>query len=232
MANILERVLTEPLQEFTERVIRFLPNLLSAAFILVLGIIAGRIVYALLTRVFSFFRLDELAERSGIDRLVASGGVREPLSLLAAGAAGWLTFLFFAVVSLESLQVRAVEMLLQKLFYYLPNVFVAVVIVLLGYSLSAFLGRAALLAAVNAGLKVARPAGQVVQGVVLLFTFAVALEQLGIGKETALIAFSVLFGGVVLALSIAFGLGGRDAAKAYIEKKLSGEREEDTIEHL
>ena len=58
-----------------------------------------------------------------------------------------------------------------------------------------------------------------------------ALEQLGIGRETIIIAFAIVFGGIVLALSIAFGLGGRDIAKEYLEKKLKGE-EKDEIEHL
>ncbi len=59
-----------------------------------------------------------------------------------------------------------------------------------------------------------------------------ALEQLGIGKETVLIAFAIVFGGIVLAFAIAFGVGGRDAAKEYIDKRLKGEKDTDDIKHL
>jgi hypothetical protein len=62
-----------------------------------------------------------------------------------------------------------------------------------------------------------------------------ALEQLGIGKETIVIAFAIVFGGIVLALAIAFGLGGKDTAQQYIDKKLKGQEEEekkDEISHL
>jgi hypothetical protein len=59
-----------------------------------------------------------------------------------------------------------------------------------------------------------------------------ALEQLGIGRGTIVIAFAVMFGGVVLALALAFGLGGKDIAKEYIEKKIKGEEKKDNIEHL
>ena len=58
-----------------------------------------------------------------------------------------------------------------------------------------------------------------------------SLEQLGIGRETIIIAFAIVFGGIVLALSIAFGLSGRDIAKEYLEKKMKGE-EKDEIEHI
>jgi hypothetical protein len=62
-----------------------------------------------------------------------------------------------------------------------------------------------------------------------------ALEQLGIGRETIVIAFAIIFGGIVLAFALAFGLGGRDAAKEYLEKKIKGDRgedEKDEISHL
>jgi hypothetical protein len=65
-----------------------------------------------------------------------------------------------------------------------------------------------------------------------MLALTMALEQLGIGKETIVIAFAVMFGGAVLALALAFGLGGKDIAKEYIEKKIKGEEKKDNIEHL
>jgi hypothetical protein len=59
-----------------------------------------------------------------------------------------------------------------------------------------------------------------------------ALEQLGIGKDTVLVAFAIVFGGIVLALSIAFGIGGQKAAGDYIERKLREKKEEDDISHI
>jgi hypothetical protein len=65
-----------------------------------------------------------------------------------------------------------------------------------------------------------------------MLSVTMALEQLGIGRETVLIAFSVIFGGIVLALAIAFGYGGREIAKEVIEKKIRGEEKNDEISHL
>jgi hypothetical protein len=128
--------------------------------------------------------------------------------------------------------VPAIERLLERLFLYLPNLFVAIIILLIGYLLSNFFGRAALIASVNAGLKASRLIGRFVKLTIFLLAATMALEQLGIGKETIIITFAIVFGGIVLALSIAFGLGGRHMAKEYLEKKVKGEEKKDEISHL
>jgi hypothetical protein len=99
--------------------------------------------------------------------------------------------------------------------------------------LSNFFGRAALIASVNAGLKMSGLVGKAVKLSIFIFSLSIALEQLGIGRDTVIIAFAILFGGIVLAFATAFGLGGRDAAKSYIERKLIKEEEEkDDITHI
>ncbi len=74
--------------------------------------------------------------------------------------------------------------------------------------------------------------GRFVRFTVFMLAATMALEQLGIGRETVVIAFAIIFGGIVLTFAIAFGLGGRDSAKEYLEKKLKGEEKEDDISHL
>jgi len=76
--------------------------------------------------------------------------------------------------------------------------------------------------------------GKAVKLTVFLFAATIALEQLGIGRETVIIAFAIIFGGIVLALAIAFGLGGRDLAREYLEKKIKKETDEekDEITHI
>lgn len=105
-------------------------------------------------------------------------------------------------------------------------------ILLFGYILSNFFGRAALIASVNAGIKVSGLIGKFVKFTVFMLAVTMALEQLGIRKETVIIAFAIVFGGIVFALAIAFGLGGKDMAKDYMEKRLFKEEEKDDIEHL
>ncbi|MDH4231511.1 MAG: hypothetical protein OEW04_05720 [Nitrospirota bacterium] len=230
---MFERLVVEPLQKLLEMLIQFLPNLFSAVFILLLGIVISWISKYILTRFFKILKLDELSDRSGISKMLSRGGIKGSFSTLLAKFISFVIIFAFVIISLNSLNIFAIENLFEKFFLYLPNVFIAVIIVIFGSMLSNFLGRAALIASVNAGFKTSGLIGKAVKLTIFLFSVSIALEQLGIGKETVVIAFAIIIGGIVLSLSIAFGLGGRDIAREYLEKKVKGaEEEKDEISHL
>ncbi|MFN3479449.1 MAG: mechanosensitive ion channel family protein [Thermodesulfovibrionales bacterium] len=232
MKNIFERLISEPLEGFLERFIQFLPNLISAMLLLLIGLFAGWLTKKTFCRLLRVLKVDEFSVRHGINNILLKGGVKESLSSIVGRLAGWLVFFIFLIISLSSLNVPAIERLLERFFLYLPNLFVAIIILLIGYLLSNFFGRAALIASVNAGLKASGLIGRFVKLTIFLLAATMALEQLGIGRETIIIAFAIVFGGIVLALAIAFGLGGRDLAKDYLEKKIKGEEKKDEISHL
>jgi hypothetical protein len=232
MSNFIDKVVIEPFDRLLERVLQFLPNMLIFTLIFVTGIILAVILKAVFGRIFRAIKLDRLSEKSGVGDMLTKGGLKEPISLILSKFIAWLTVIIFLFLSLGSLNVPAIDRILERFILYLPNIFVAAFILFLGYLLGNFLGRAALIAAVNAGMKVSGLVGKLVKRTVILLALTMALEQLGIGKETIVIAFAVILGGVVLALAIAFGLGGRDIAKEYLERKLRGEERKDDIHHL
>ena len=126
--------------------------------------------------------------------------------------------------------IPTVEKLLATFLLYLPNILVAVVMLMIGYLLGNFLGRAALIAGVNAGIRISGTIGKLVQLAVFILAATIALEQLGIGQDTVVIAFAITFGGIILALAIAFGLGGRDMASEYLDKKFRAAEHKDKEE--
>lgn len=231
MDNFLQRIAIEPFERFFDKVVQFLPNFLTALLILIMGVVLGAVIKGVFLRLFKAIGLDRVSERSGVIELLRKGGIKDPISVLLAKVAGWVTIAIFAIISVGELEIPAVERLFESFLLYLPNVFVAALILLFGYLLGNFFGRAALIAAVNAGIRFSGLIGRFVKFAVFILAATMALEQLGIGRETIIIAFAIVFGGIVLALSIAFGLGGRDIAKEYLEKKMKGE-EKDEIEHL
>jgi hypothetical protein len=158
--------------------------------------------------------------------------MKDRLSVILARVIGWVTMFGFLILSLRSLNFPAVERILESFLFYLPRVFIAAIILFVGYVLGNFLSRAALIASVNAGFRMAGLIAKLVKLIILLLSMTMALEQLGIGRETIIIAFAIIFGGVVFALSLAFGLGGRDIAKEYLEKKMKGDDKKDEINHL
>ncbi len=236
MEIFLQNVIIEPFESFFKSILQYMPNLLAFLLILIIGIIIGRVLSALFMRIFRAVGLDKFAEKSGVVDLIRKGGIKDSVSVLLAKLVRWVTVIIFAIIALRALEIPTIEGLFAKFLLYLPNVFIAAVILLFGYLLGNFFGRAALIASVNAGIRVAGVIGRFVKFTVFLLAATMALEQLGIGKETIVIAFAIVFGGVVLALALALGLGGRDTAKEYIEKKLKGEEEEeetkDEISHL
>jgi|Deesub1362A_J573_1020465.scaffolds.fasta_scaffold00013_137 small-conductance mechanosensitive channel len=232
MDGFLDKVIMEPFERFCEGILQYLPNVLSFILILISGIVLGTLLKIISLRLFRLIQLDRFSERAGMLEMLKKGGIKEPLSVLISKIIGWLTLFAVIIIAMSALQVPEVERLLGNFFLYLPNIFIAVIILFFGYLLSNFLGRAALITSVNAGIPVSGIIGKLVKVGVFLLAITMALEQLGIGKDTIIIAFAIVFGGIVLALAIAFGLGGKDAAKEYLDKKLRGEEKDDEIKHL
>jgi hypothetical protein len=230
--NLFERMITEPLEKLYEQILQFLPNLLASLLLFILGLAIGWIMRAIFARLFRTLKLDRFSESLGLKEVLHKGGIKAPLSELLSKIIGWIIIVTFTIISLRALEIPTVEGLLERFLFYLPNVFAAALILFFGYLLSNFLGRAVLIASVNAGLRVSGLIGSLVKLGVFLLSVTMSLEQLGIGSSTIIVAFAIVFGGIVFALALAFGLGGRDIAREHLEKILSKEEEKDEISHL
>jgi hypothetical protein len=230
--NLLGRLFLEPLGNFYESLMRFFPTILESFLILMFGIVLALCLKGLFQRIFRAVRLDTFLERSGLAELLKKTGLKEGVSPFFARFIGWLTFFVFALIAMNTLQIYAAGRLFEQFLMYLPHFFASLLILLVGYLLSNFLYRATLIAAVNAGNRFARTVSRTVKYAVVLLSATMALEQLGIGKQTVVIAFAIIFGGIILALAIAFGLGGTDLAKNYLEKRLNQSQDRDEIDHL
>lgn len=230
MDEAYRRLIEEPFRGFAEKVLTFLPNLFIAVAVLAAGLAVSFIVRYVLQKLLAALGIDRHAEKSGILDLLKKGGIKWGVTHLVARLAFWLMVMMSIVISLATLNVPQSDRLLYEFFLYLPNVFAAVVEAFLGYMLSNFLAKATLVYAVNAGVRMAGVLSRAVGTVVMLLAVTVALEQLGIGHGTILVAFSVAFGGLVLSLAIAFGLGGKDIAREFMEKRMKEKKDEDKDE--
>jgi small-conductance mechanosensitive channel len=232
MEEIFDRLVTEPLRRFYDKVMEFLPNLVSALIILLIGFAAGWLTKIVLERLFTIIKLDLLSERTGFRAVLSKGGLHEPVSRLMARLTGYFIVFFFFLASLNNLEFGVIQELIERFLRYLPSVFIALVILVLGYMLGNFIGRTALITAVNAGVRISGLISRGVRYLVYLIAVSMALEQLGIGRDTVLVSFGIVFSGVVLALAIAFGLGGKDVAGEYLEKRLKERNDGDDFRHL
>ncbi len=234
MWDFLHQVIRRTLAGFGERLADFGPNLLAMLILLAVGALAAAAVRFVLRVTLPRLGFDRFARSTGLAVLLQKGGVTRPPSHVAAALAGWAVLGVFVLLAIGSLNLQFAMDLVSRTFTYLPQVLIATALLVLGSLFAAFVRRSVLVAAVNAGLASARLlAGGAHTALMVLFV-AMALEHLGVGRQVLLISFTIAFGGVVLALALAFGLAGRDLAKDVLETLLrhppgSGE---DTLRHL
>jgi hypothetical protein len=232
MSILWQDAMLEAFQETTLRIAHFLPKLLALLTFLALGLAAGWLVKFLLLRLLRAFRFDALCERFGLGSSLAKAGTKS-ISHLVGRLSFWLVFLLFAFMGIDALDLTATANLISGIIEFLPHTLAAVLLLLFGVLLANFIAEAALIATVNAQIQEARIIASFIRWGVLIFTAAMVLTQLGIAKEIVVAAFSIMFGGVMLALAIGIGLGGQSIAKDFLEQRLRRKKfERDEMSHI
>lgn len=203
-----------------DRLAAVLPGLLAMVILLVLGLALGWLIRAVVTRVARAVGFDHHTERWGLGASMRRAGILRSPSETLGILCSWAVFVLFASLGIDALASPDTRSGTTFLIAFLPPLFTAVLIVIVGWLIANFVGQGILIAAVNAGLPEARLLARAAHWGVLLFAVATALTHLGIGKEMVLVAFGITFGGLVLALALAFGLGGRAIAADLLGRRL------------
>lgn len=235
MREFLEKALLGPLEALGRQILAVLPNVLAMSIILLVGLVAAWSIGHVVERLLRVIGLDHLANRLGVNAALARGGVKSDPSHLVGRAAYWLVVAFAIMAGLGVLNLKPINQFAQSFLAYLPHLFTAVLILVAGYLLSNFVSQAVLIAAVNAGLPPARLIAACSRWGIQLIAVAMALEQLGIAQNIVVVGFGIAFGGVVLAAAIAFGLGAKDLAKEFLERRLGNKPRDhapDDLRHL
>ncbi len=223
----------EMLQHLASAVEQFLPRVLVMLVIIVVGWLIAMLARAIVRRALALAKFDALSESAGTAQLLRNAALPTPRDLVAS-LTFWVVWIVFLLLGINSLEVFSLREQIAQLLLFLPQIFIAVVILFVGFLLANFLSRAALLAAVNANLPYARLLAGSVRFLVVLLTVSMALEQLAVAHRTVLIAFTILFGAVMLALAISFGIAGQHLARQVLQKRFSPteQEKEEEITHL
>lgn len=223
LLNTWSEVLTLSFQNLWVGVINFVPNLVIALVILVLGWLIGALLGRAVWQVVRSLKVDEALRHAGFENFLRRGGLDLDSGAFLGALVKWFVVVVFLVAALDVLGLSQVNLFLQEVVLgYLPRVIAAALVLLVGGVVGDVAGRVVLTAAKTAGAHSAHFAAAIAKWAVWIFAILVALSQLGIAT-----AFSqTLFTGVVIAISLAlglsFGLGGQEAASRYIER-LRGE---------
>ena len=215
------------LKQSTHRVlvvlVSFLPGvlvfLLSIIVLTVLGLLLASLCRAILAR----FKFDERLASRRLPGAISSLGDWSPAhspSLLLSRTVLWLCIIVGIAIGITAFDAAYQANSQMELFIlpYLTHLIGAVLLLFFGGLIARFLSRSVLISAVNAQLQYARVLSLGVKWLVLVLTAAMALDHLRIGGTIVELAFGILFGGIVFALSLAVGLGSRDLVTRSIER--------------
>lgn len=200
-------------------VLAYVPNLIVAVIIFVLGWIVGMVVGRGIEQLFKSIKIDEALKKTGADEVMHRGGMNLNSGAFVGGLVKWFIILVFLVASFEVLGLTQVNMFLQGVVLsYLPKVIVSVLVLLVAGVLGDAMQRVVTTSARAANIRSAGMLGVVTRWVIWVFALLVSLSNLGIASTF----FQTLFTGFVIALSLAiglaFGLGGQEAAADMIKK--------------
>jgi ABC-type multidrug transport system fused ATPase/permease subunit len=208
-------VLLEPARTVLGQIGMFLVNILLVLILMIIGWLVSRGIKTLVTNGLRAMKLDELSDRIELEGLLEKGGISYSLSELIGIICYWLALLVTVVVALSPVGLITPG-LVDKVVSYIPNVVLAIFILIVGMFIATLLKNIVLTAAGNAGLRQGVALGKIVEIIVVIFAALMSLEQLGIGVTITEVTLSVILGSVGLAMALAFGLGCKDLAGKFV----------------
>jgi small-conductance mechanosensitive channel len=226
MRQTILQALEEVYGNLVHMIAEFLPRFLVMLIIIVIGLLAAFVLKYILRALLGLTKLDRVSDDAGASRVLRMAHL-PPMTELLSRSIFWVTWIGFILVGLSVLGVAGLQEQISRLFQFLPEVFVAILILFLGAVIANFLARTALLAAVNAGHPSPKILSWSIRFVIWILAISMTLEELGVAKQTVISAFSILFGAAMLGLAIAFGLGGQDLARKCLERYLGDTKKED-----
>jgi len=210
--------MAESLKIFWNQLIQFFPQLLIGIFIFIIGWIIAILLRKGMVSFFKFIRLDRIAEKSGIENFLIKGGAQYSTVNILANLIYWFLMFALTMAVLHSLGLDAAKELFNSILLYIPNIIVAILVLIFG-SLTAKLVRGVLYTYLsNIRIAGAEFISNIIYWAIILLVFSVTLQQLSIGGQLLISAFEIAFGGLCLALAIAFGSAGKEWATQILEK--------------
>ena len=223
MGDMIVSELGQAWSEFARAFAHLLPRLLAVLIIAIVGWVIAYLIKIGLRSLLRLIKFDRLSERAGASQLLNTAALPSPSELLSQ-LVFWIVWLSIGLAGVSFLGISVLQRDISAILLFLPRLLVALVIVFLGMLAANFFARAALLAAVNSDLPSPNVLSDVVKVLIVVLTTSMAFEELGLAERTILVAFAILFGALMLGLAIAFGVGGRDLARQFLERRFSDDR--------
>jgi len=220
MLAVLEwkNLIVEPVSQMLTRIMTYLPVLLGALVILIVGWIVAKAIRRLVDWLLKVIRFDTLADKAGISEILKKGDLKISAGEVISSIVYWLIIIMVLVMTVDALGLPKASDVLASLFAYVPKVIAVLLVLVVAMFLASFVSGIVRTAAGNANLPKPEMFAGVSRWAIIIFAVTISLEQLGIASLLVTTTFNIILGGVCLAFAIAFGLGGKDTMAKYLEE--------------
>jgi hypothetical protein len=228
----IEGILRQATRQIADHVANFLPGLVVSLLLILITVVVALLVRLLLVRMLRGLEFDRRADRWGLAPVLGRPSAATP-SQTVVRVTFWMILVLGLLLSLTALDATMPSRLALSVFWYIPHLVAAAIILIVGTIAARFLSHSVLIGAVNMHMQSARLLSLAVKWLILLVAVAMALDHLAIGRSVLLLAFGIFFGGVVFAAALAFGLGAKDAVSRALEQQTREPlRREDRVDHV
>src|SRR5437763_12501730 len=197
-------------------IINFIPRLVNGLIILLVGYLISALIRWILRFILRQVRLDQLAERAGINNTMQGLGVRAALSEILAQIVFFFLLLSFATSAVSLMGLAAVADLLQSVLHFIPKAISAAILIILGSMLARFLGNTLTVVAANVNITYGKALGKIIEYAIVAFVIVLAISTLGVDTTILTTSFTIIVAAAGLAIALTFASGSRESARNVI----------------
>jgi hypothetical protein len=212
------KALSHSMTRMLTQIADLLPGVVALMTALLISALLAWAFAAILRRTLASFDFDRRVGQWGFASTAEWSPSSSPTLLLTRAVVWTIVFIGF-LIGISAFDGALPSQFVERLFTYLPDVMAAIVVLIAGSIVARFLARSVLIGAVNMNLQYARLLSVGVKWLVTVLAVTIAIERLGIGGGVIRLAFGILFGGIVLALALAVGLGSKELVSRSLQRE-------------
>jgi len=209
-------VFVEPVKMMLGKFAQFVPMFVGFLVIVLVGWLVAVVLKKVIVKVLIFLKLDTLSGKINLSQILEKGGIRYTLSEIIGIILYWLIIFVAIATAINALGLTSVSAIMDRIILYVPNIIIAIFILILGLFLSSFLSSVVVAMSLNAGISHANILGKIVSTIIIVFSVMISLEQLNIAAAIINAVITIILASIGLAFAIAFGLGSKDVASRVI----------------
>ncbi len=212
-------VFSGSLQDLWLGFMSFVPSLLGAIIIFIIGWIVGSVIGKVIKQLIGALKIEKLLQSTGTEAFFEKAGLKFNIGGFIGGLVKWFLIIVFLMASLQILGLSQVnDFLREAVLYYLPKVIIAAFVLIIATYIAGAMKKIITASAKAANASSANLLGSIASYAIWVFAFIIALSELGIAAQLMQIIFTGLIAMLAIAGGLAFGLGGKEAASRTIDK--------------